>query len=95
MVDKTVNDRGAHLLARVGAHMTLKPVEYLKDGTYTAYIYLSDYRRKKAGERILVRVLEYTLSDPKRPGYGVVHRLITSLMDPDQISGSGFDLRLS
>ena len=84
MVDKTVNERGAHILARVGGHVQLKPVEYLNDGTYTAYIYPSDYRRKKAGERILVRVIEYTLSDPKRPGYGVVHRLVTSLMNPDQ-----------
>jgi hypothetical protein len=84
MADRIVHKRGAHFLARVGAHVTLKPVEYLKDGSYTAYLYPSDYRRKKAGERMLVRVLGYTLSDPKRPGYGVIHRLVTSLMNPDQ-----------
>ena len=84
MVEKIIRERGAHVLARVSAHVTLKPVEHLKDGTYTAYIYPSDYRRKRAGERMLVRVIEYTLNDPQRPGHGVVHRLVTSLLDPDQ-----------
>lgn len=83
MAHSIVYERGAHFLARVGAHVTLKPVKYLKDGSYTAYLYPSDYRRKRSGELMLVRVLQYTLSDPKRPGYGIVHRLVTSLMDPD------------
>ncbi len=83
MAECIVHKRGAQLLARVGGHMTLKPITYLKDGSYTAYLYPSDYRRKKAGVRMLVRVLEYTISDSKRPGYGVVHRLVTSLLDPD------------
>jgi len=33
---------------------------------------------------MLVRVIEYTISDPQRPGYGVIHRLVTSLMNPEQ-----------
>jgi len=81
-LDQIVNQRGAHFLARVSAHWTLKPVTLLPDGTYLAYIYPEDYRRKKAGERILVRVIAYTISDPKRSGHGLTHRLITSLLDP-------------
>jgi len=84
MVEKITRERGAHFLARVGAHMLLEPVEILRDGSYTAYIYPSDYHRRKAGERMLVRVIEYTISDPQRPGYGVIHRLVTSLLNPEQ-----------
>jgi len=84
MAEKIVHERDAHLLARVGAHMLLEPVEILQDGSYTAYIYPSDYHRRKAGERMLVRVIEYTISDPQRPGYGVIHRLVTSLLNPEQ-----------
>lgn len=82
-LDQIVNQRGAHFLARVSAHWTLKPVTLLSDGTYLAYIYPEDYRRKKAGERILVRVIDYTITDPKRSGYGLTHRLITSLLEPE------------
>lgn len=83
MVDNTVNKRGAHILARVPAHWTLKPVEHLSDGTYLAYIYPRAYRRRKAGERILVRVMAYTINDPQRPGHGFVHRVVTSLLEPE------------
>jgi hypothetical protein len=33
MVEKITRERGAHFLARVGAHMLLEPVEILHDGT--------------------------------------------------------------
>jgi len=33
---------------------------------------------------MLVRVMEYTLTDPNRPGYGERHRLMTSLLDMEQ-----------
>lgn len=81
-LDLIVKQRDAHFLARVSAHWILKPATILPDGTYLAYIYPQDYRRKKAGERLLVRVITYTISDPDRPGYGLTHRLITSLLDP-------------
>jgi hypothetical protein len=29
-----------------------------------------------------VRVIEYTRTDPALPGYGAVHRLVTTLLDP-------------
>jgi hypothetical protein len=87
MLKQIIVERGAHVLARVAAHVKLKPVRYLSDGTYTAYIYPDDYRRKKAGERLLVRVIEYTIADPQRPGYRIIHRLVTSLLEPKQASG--------
>ena len=73
--------RQAHFLARLPAHVQLTPIRHLSDGSYLAYLQPSDYRRRKQGERLLVRVIEYTLDDPGRPGYGERHRLVTSLLD--------------
>ncbi len=30
----------------------------------------------------MVRVIDYTIDDPKRPGHAQHHRLITTLLDP-------------
>jgi len=75
--------RKAHFLGRLPAHVKPKFVKALSDGSYLAYIYPSDYQRKKRGERLLVRVIKYTIDDPNRSGHGELHRLITSLLDPD------------
>jgi hypothetical protein len=75
--------RGAHFLGRLPSHVKPKFVEALSDSSYLAYIYPSDYQRKKRGEHLLVRVIEYTIDDPHRPGHGELHRLVTSLLDPD------------
>ena len=71
----------AHFLGRVPASVDLKPVCFLSDGSYLAFLRPSDYARRKAGERLLVRVVEYTIDDPTLPGYGERHVLITSLLD--------------
>ncbi len=73
----------AQVLARLPAHVQPERVHTLPDGTYLAHLYPSDYHRRKRGERILVRIITYTLTDPQRPGYGEVHRLVTTLLDPD------------
>lgn len=75
--------RGAHFLGRLPAHVKPQFVRSLPDGSSLAYIYPSDYMRRKQGERLLVRVIEYTIDDPNRPGHGERHRLITSLLDPE------------
>jgi hypothetical protein len=42
----------------------------------------SDYgRRKKRGERVLVRLIRYTLEDPNRPGHHIEHWNYNGLMD--------------
>jgi hypothetical protein len=75
--------RKAHFLSRLPSHVKPEFICALPDGSYLAYIYPSDYQRKKRGERLLVRVIEYTIDDPNRPGHGERHRLITSLLDSD------------
>jgi hypothetical protein len=75
--------RGAHVLSRLPGHIKPVRLRSLADGSYLAYLRPSDYHRRKKGERLLVRVIEYTLTDPNLPGWGETHRLVTTLLDPD------------
>ena len=74
--------RGAHVLSRLPSGVKPEKVHELSDGSYVAYIRPSEYKRRKKGEAMLVRIIEYTFTDPALPGYGEVHRLITTLLDP-------------
>ena len=74
---------GAHALARLPAHVKPVWVATLPDGTWLGYIYPSDYQRRKRGERLLVRIIEYEIDDPARPGHAQRHRLLTTLLAPD------------
>jgi hypothetical protein len=75
--------RKAQVLCRLSASVQPQPIQQLADGSYLAYIYASDYQRRRSGEQILVRVIPYTIDDPDRPGHGKIHRLLTTLLDPD------------
>jgi hypothetical protein len=76
-----VRARGAHVLARLPAHVKPEMVEVLSDGTWLAYLHPSDHKRRDQ-ERLLVRVMDYTIDDPTRPGHALHHRLVTTLLDP-------------
>jgi hypothetical protein len=73
--------RGAHALGRLPAHVRPVKARTLEDGSSLAWLSPSDPKRRKRGERQLVRVIEYTLDDPQRPGYRERHRLVTTLLD--------------
>jgi hypothetical protein len=74
--------RGAHVLSRLPSGVKPKRLRILADGSYLAYLYPSEYRRRKTGERVLVRIIAYTISDPNLPGYGQTYRVITTLLNP-------------
>jgi len=76
--------RGAHVLSRLPAHVKPEPVQALADGSYLAYLRPSNYQRRKSGQKLLVRVIEYTITDPHLPGYDEIHRLVTTLLDPER-----------
>jgi hypothetical protein len=76
--------RGAQVLGRMSSHIKPKLIQRLKDGSHLAYIYPSQTKRRKNGEHLLIRVIEYTFTDPARPGYNKRHRLFTTLIDPDR-----------
>ena len=73
--------QGAHFLSRLPAHVKPQVCQRLPDGSYLVDLLPSDYARRKRGERLVVRLITYTLNDPARPGHGQTHRLITSLLD--------------
>lgn len=76
------HQNGAQVIVRVRSSDKPKVVERWSDGTYLAYLYPRDLARRRAGERLLVRVVEWVIDDPDRPGHGETHRLLTTLLDP-------------
>lgn len=74
--------RGAAYLGRLPAHVHPQIERRLPDGSYLAFLLPSDYQQRHAGGRVLVRIVEYTITDPHLQGYGERHRLVTSLLDP-------------
>jgi hypothetical protein len=76
--------RQAHLLARIKKNLVFQPLRRLRDGSYLAKLYKSAADRKQDRGGILVRIIEYTFDDPKRPGNGEKHRLLTTLLDARQ-----------
>jgi hypothetical protein len=78
---KQVRQRGSHLLARIKCNLIFGPTEVLPDGSYLSKRYRSAWDRKCDRNGIVVRIIEYTLTDPGRPGDGKVHRLLTTLLD--------------
>jgi hypothetical protein len=77
--------QGTALLARLPKHILAERVRNLSDGSYLAWIHPTRAAcdRLPAQQRVplLVRVLEYSIDDPTRPGHGERHRLVTTLTD--------------
>lgn len=76
--------RKSHVLAPLPANVRPKFVRRLSDGSYLAWIKPSQ-KSRHYGKKVscLVRIIEYTLDDPNRPGHGEVHRLVTTLLDEE------------
>jgi hypothetical protein len=72
----------AAFLGRIPAGVLFTPISRLPDGSYLAYLRPSDHKRRRKDERLLARIIEYTLDDPARTGHRERHRLVTSLLDP-------------
>jgi hypothetical protein len=72
---------GADLLWRAKGNAVLPVLERHADGSYRSELVASDDRR--ARERVTaVRVIEYTVDDPGRPGVAERYRLVTTILDP-------------
>jgi hypothetical protein len=78
---KRAVQRGVHVLGRVASHVVFKAICPLADGSYLATIYPSLRDRRHDTNGLIVRVIEYTLDDPNRPGHAERHRLVTTLLD--------------
>jgi Insertion element 4 transposase N-terminal/Transposase DDE domain len=76
-----VRARGGHVVGRLKSNVLLKAEHRLVDGSYLTSI--SQDQDHHTGERMLVRVISYTFTDPRIPGAGKqVYRLVTTLLDP-------------
>lgn len=77
----TLRERHCHLLGRLKRHVLLTPIARLWDGSSLTFIRRQQGPRR--GERMLVRVISYSFTDPRIPGAGTqVYRLVTTLLDP-------------
>lgn len=79
-----VRERQAQLLARIKKNMIFTPIRSLGDGSFLAKLYPSPRHRDRDHKGVVVRIIEYTFDDPGRPGAGVPHRLLTTLLDARQ-----------
>jgi hypothetical protein len=78
---KAVMQSRAGLLARVQNRLVFKPLVRLSDGSFLAKSYRCTADRTDDRNGIGVRIIEYSLDDPNRPGFGHKHRLLTTLLD--------------
>jgi Insertion element 4 transposase N-terminal/Transposase DDE domain len=77
---------GAELLWRVktGATGHVLPVDrLLADGSWLSRLDAGGHRRRDPRGPVIVRVLDYTIDDPGRPGHRQRYRLVTSILDPE------------
>jgi len=75
--------RGADVLARSHASRKWKPVKYLEDGSFLAWMAPSQHSKDSDAKPILVRVIRYVLDDENRPHHGEIQTLVTTLLDPE------------
>jgi hypothetical protein len=76
-----VRARGGHVLGRLACNILREKYVTLVDGSYLTWIYRDQAHH--SGERMLVRVITYTFTDPRIPGAGEqTYRLMTTLLDP-------------
>lgn len=73
--------REAQVLGRLPAGIKLDYLHRLEDGSWLVWLPHPDPVHKRYGEGLLLRLIVYTLTDPKRSGYAETHRLLTSLLD--------------
>lgn len=73
---------GAELLWRTKSNHRLDVLERLDDGSYLSRLYeISNFKRRGAG--VAVRVVEYSIDDPGRPGAeDTRYRLLTTILEP-------------
>lgn len=80
LLEKAVR-HGVHVLGRVGSLPVFKSPRLLDDGSFLATVGPLKHGFNRQAGKVAVRLIEYTLDDPNRPGHGERHRLVTTLLD--------------
>ncbi len=73
---KRIREQGGQFLVHAITNGKVKLVKRLRDGSYLGMI-----RHSQTREKMLVRVIEYRITNPKRANPKEIHRLLTSLFD--------------
>ena len=81
---QTTLAQGCDYLGRIPANVKFLVEEPLADGSYLSWIYPPGKLRKRGSKPIQVRVIEYTIEHPNKPGEMLSYRLITSLLNIEQ-----------
>jgi hypothetical protein len=77
----------ADLLWRTKSNHVLPVDERLEDGSFLSSLHeIVNFKRRRKG--IPVRVLEYGIDDPGRPGTDTRYRLLTTILDPKRAPAS-------
>jgi hypothetical protein len=79
----TLHARGAHVLGRVPSAVRLEPVQSLPDGSFLAWLTTGHDWQRARQVHLLVRVIEYVITDSARSPEPERHRLVTTLLDPE------------
>jgi hypothetical protein len=82
LLEQVVTERHGQVLARLPASVQLHQAQTLPDGTQVGRVYPAQRERCQGHAGLLVRVLTYRLTDPRRPHDDEVQRLVTTLCDP-------------
>src|SRR6266487_3764171 len=77
---RTLQATGAELVWRCRQDVTLPVLEVFADGSWRSELGQS----QPASRRVAVRVIDYHLDDPGRPGQPEGYRLITTIADPER-----------
>jgi hypothetical protein len=72
---------GAHVLGRLPAGPCPQKIKKLSDGSWLVEIFPHDRKRRRRGEKLRLRLIEYTITDERLVGCGQTHRLLTTLLD--------------
>lgn len=78
--------RGADLVWRVRSNIRLPCEKVLKDGSFLSRIYPPREKGRPRGEGVVVRVLEYWITNDE--GKKKLYRLISTILDPDQATAT-------
>lgn len=79
---QAIRARRAHVLGPVPSHHLPTYLRQLSDGSYLA-VYMPSHQQKREGIKpLLVRVIEYRITDARLGEPGQVYRLATTLLNP-------------
>jgi hypothetical protein len=83
MIERALEQK-AEVLAKLPATVKPEVIRRLSDGSILGYLRPSDRVRRARGDKLLVRIISYEITDPARPHYGERQRLVTTLLDEKQ-----------